>query len=98
MQIAGALAFALLPVFIYLICTKLLKDERIALVAALVISFFPDMMIMGTSTIASVIAQILIVFLVFLLLSREGLAKYLLIVPLMVAIVFYHSVSILFVR
>ena len=97
MQIAGALAFALLPVFIYLICTKLLKEERVALVAALVISFFPDMIIMGTSTIASVIAQILTVFLVFLLLSRKGLAKYLLIVPLTAAIVFYHSVSILFV-
>jgi uncharacterized membrane protein len=97
MQIAGALAFALLPVFIYLICTKLLKKERVALVAALVISFFPDMIIMGTSTIASVIAQILTVFLVFLLLSRKGFAKYLLIVPLTAAIVFYHSVSILFV-
>ncbi|MGA9141660.1 MAG: hypothetical protein WBZ29_15655 [Methanocella sp.] len=97
MQIAGAIAFALLPVFIYLICTRLLKEERIALVAALVISFFPDMVIMGMSTIASVIAQILTVFLVFLLLSRKGYAKYVLIVPLTAAIVFYHSVSILFV-
>ncbi len=97
MQIAGALAFALLPVFIYLICTRLLKEERIALAAALVISFFPDMVIMGTSTIASVIAQILTVFLLFLLLSGKGFGKYLLIVPLTAGIIFYHSVSILFV-
>jgi hypothetical protein len=96
MAIAGGLAFTLLPVVIYLIGVKLFKDDRTALLAALVAVFFPDIISMGSSTIARVIAEILMVFLVYLLLAGKSRVKYLLIVPIMVAIVIYHSISILF--
>ena len=96
MAIAGGLAFALLPVVVYLIGTKLFKDNRIALLAALITVFFPDIIVMGTSTIPRVIAEILMVYLVYLLLAREEPDRFLLIVPIMAAIIIYHSVSILF--
>ena len=54
MAIAGGLAFALLPVVVYLIGVKLFKDDRTALVAALIMAFFPDIIVMGTSTIPRV--------------------------------------------
>ena len=96
MAIAGGLAFALLPVVVYLIGTKLFKDNRIALVAALITVFFPDIIIMGTSTIPRVIAAILMVYLVYLLLAGKSRTRFLLIVPIMAAIIIYHSISILF--
>jgi hypothetical protein len=96
MAIAGGLAFLLLPLAVYLIAMKLFKDERVALVAALITIFFPDLIIMGTSTIPRVVAEILIVFLIFVLLTGKSRSGYLLIVPVMAAIVMYHSISILF--
>ena len=97
MAIAGALAFILVPAVIYLIGVKLFREERTALVAALIMSFFPDLIIMGTSTIARVIAEILMVFMLYLLLSGKGRVKYVLILPIMAAIITYHSISIIFV-
>jgi hypothetical protein len=96
MAIAGGLAFMLLPVLAYLIGVKLFRDDRTALIAALLMAFFPDIILMGTSTIPRVVAEILMVFLVYLLLTRKSRAKYLLIVPILAAIIVYHSVSILF--
>jgi hypothetical protein len=94
--IAGGLAFALLPLVVYLIGVKLFKDNRIALIAALITVFFPDMIVTGTSTIPRIVAEILMVFLIYLLLAGKSRTKYLLIVPIMAAIIIYHSISILF--
>ncbi len=96
MEIVGGLIFALLPALIYLIALKVFRDDRTALLAALITAFFPDMIMMGISTIASVIAEILIVLLVYVMLSRKGTERNVLLLPLTVAIVLYHSVSILF--
>jgi hypothetical protein len=96
MAIAGGLAFAVLPALAYLIGVKLFKDDRTALIAALLMAFFPDLIVMGTSTIPRVIAEILLVFLVYLLIMGKSRTKYLLIVPIMAAIIIYHSISILF--
>jgi hypothetical protein len=96
MAIAGGLAFAVLPVVVYLIGVKLFKDDRTALIAALLTAFFPDIVLMGASTIPRVIAEILMVFLVYLLIAGKSRTRYLLIVPIMVAIIIYHSISILF--
>ena len=97
MAIAGGLAFATLPIVAYLIAMRIFKDERIALVAALFMAFFPDLVSMGTSTISREIAEILMVFVIYLLLASKSKVKYLLIVPITVAIIIYHSISILFV-
>jgi hypothetical protein len=96
MAVAGGLVFALLPVAIYLIASKLFKDERTALIAALIAVFFPDIIVMGVSTIPRIVAEILMVFLVYLLLAGKSRSKYLLIVPIMASIIIYHSISILF--
>lgn len=97
MAIAGALAFAMLPSVTYLIGNRLFGDDRMALSAALIISFSPSTLFMGMSTIARVVAQVLMAFLLYALIAEKGRARYLLIVPLTVAILLYHSVSILFV-
>ncbi len=96
MAISGGLAFAVLPVIVYLIGAKLFKDNRTALIAALITVFFPDIILMGASTIPRVIAEILMVFLVYLLLTQKSKVRYLLIVPILAAIIVYHSISILF--
>ncbi|OPY27126.1 MAG: hypothetical protein A4E28_02146 [Methanocella sp. PtaU1.Bin125] len=97
MAVTGALAFVLLPGIVYLIGAKLFGDDRTALTAALVVSFFPDIVLMGVSTIARVVAQVLMVFLLYMLIAGKGRARYLLIVPLTAGILLYHSISILFI-
>jgi hypothetical protein len=72
MAIVGGLAFATLPVVIYLIAMRLFKDYRVALVAALITILFPDLVAMAACSIPRIIAEILMVFLVYLLLIREG--------------------------
>ena len=57
MAIAGGLSFATLPILAYLIGERIFKEERTALVAALFMAFFPDLVAMGTSTIPREIGQ-----------------------------------------
>ena len=97
MAITGGLAFAMMPIVIYLIGRKLFKDDRTALIAALITILFPDLVSMASSSIPRIIAGILMVFLIYMLLAKNSRSCYLLIIPMTAAIIIYHSISILLI-
>ncbi|HMK45795.1 MAG TPA: hypothetical protein VK436_04155 [Methanocella sp.] len=95
--IASGLIFLCLPVLIYLITLKLFKDQRLALIAALLSFFFPDMTYFTMSGISRSIASLLFVLLIYLLIDTRLKNKLLLIGIVTAAIILYHSITIIFV-
>jgi hypothetical protein len=97
LAIAQGIIYLSLPLLSYLIALKLFKDQRTALLAALVSFFFPDLAYYSMSGLARAIAALLFVFLVYYLIDNKTRYRLPLIVLTTAAIVAYHSVSIIFV-
>ena len=95
--IASGLIFLCLPVLAYLITQRLFKDQRLALLAALVSFFFPNTAYLTMSGISRSIASLLFVFLIYLMIDNKNKHKLLLIGLVTAAIIVYHSISIIFV-
>jgi len=95
--VASGLIFLCLPILAYLIALRLFKDQRIALLAALLSFFFPDTAYLTMSGISRSAASILFVFLIYLMIDNKNKHKLLLIGLVTAAIIVYHSISIIFV-
>ncbi|CAJ37103.1 hypothetical protein [Methanocella arvoryzae] len=95
--IAGGLIFLCLPVLLYLITLRLFKDQRFALIAALLAFFFPDMTYFTMSGISRSVASLMLIFLLYLMIDNKNKHKLLLIGLATAAVIVYHSISIIFV-
>ncbi|WP_424359190.1 hypothetical protein [Methanocella sp. MCL-LM] len=95
--IAGGLIFLCLPVLLYLITLRLFKDQRLAMLAALLGFFFPDMTYFTMSGISRCVASLMLIFLLYLMIDNKNKHKLLLIGLVTAAVIVYHSISIIFV-
>lgn len=97
MFITSGLIFLLIPVAIYCIAQKITGGKRIALLSALMASFYPYFIILGTQSLSRSITSCLAVVLVLLLLYGQDLKRRALALVLTVIIVVYHPVAIVFI-
>ncbi|CAJ37102.1 conserved hypothetical protein [Methanocella arvoryzae MRE50] len=96
MAITGCIIFLCLPLLAYLVAIRLFKDQKTAMIAALLAFFFPNITYWSISGISSAVAVVLIAFILYL--AVDGRQKYclLLIALATLAVIVYHSVSIIF--
>lgn len=82
---------------IYLISSKLFKNEKIALLSALFLCIYPDFITYGMSSIARSVVTPLMLMLILLLLEREKRSQLLLALVVAFALIVYHHASMPFV-
>lgn len=82
---------------IYLISSKIFKNEKIALLSALFLCIYPDFIFYGMSSIARSVVTFLMLVLILLLLGRTNKNKILLILIVAFALIAYHTASMPFI-
>ncbi len=98
MFIVSGLVYAITPVAIYLVATKIIGNKKIALITSLFVSFQTFFIFDGMYSIARSIVLILMVSLILLLLeSNNSKLKFSLAIFLTLGIILYHTISIVFV-
>jgi hypothetical protein len=90
------LIFMLIPVGVYVLLMKLYSNSNMALMAALISSFTPAILLYGSYSIARSIVTFLFLAILILLMSRKGMSKVALLLFFTLMIVMYHTVSIVF--
>jgi hypothetical protein len=97
MFITNGLIYLLIPPAIYCVARKVTGSYRIAMLSALIVSFYPYFVILGTQSLSRSITSCLAILLVLLLVDSSDLKKRALALFMTVAIVIYHPVAILFI-
>lgn len=82
---------------IYLISSKIFKNEKIPLLSALFLCIYPDFIFYGMSSIARSVVTFLMFVLILLLLGRTNKSKILLILIVAFALIAYHTASMPFI-
>lgn len=97
MFIANGIIFAMLPIAIYLVAMKLSENRKISLLSALILILTPVVLIYGMYAIARSVTAFFLIVLILMLLEQKNKSKFLLAIYFTLAIVAFHTVSILFV-
>lgn len=82
---------------IYLISSKIFKNEKIALLSALFLCIYPDFIFYGMSSIARSVVTLLMLVLILLLFGRAKRSKLLLVLVVAFALIVYHHASMPFI-
>lgn len=82
---------------IYLISSKIFKNEKISLLSALFLCIYPDFISSGMSSIARSVVFFLMLLLILLLLGYTSRSKILLILVIVFALIAYHTASMPFI-
>jgi len=90
MFITNGLIYLLIPLSIYCIARKVVGGTRVALLSALISSFYPYFIILGTQSLSRSVTSCLAIILVMLLLEGNDLKRRALALILTVVIVVYH--------
>lgn len=97
MYLINGVIFAAIPPGTYILARKLFTEEKIALLAALFVSFYPDVLKYGIAALARSPISFLGILLVITLLYHRSFAATLMAIALTVSIIVFHTVSIPFV-
>ncbi len=97
MFIVSGLIYALTPLALYLVVAKVIKNEKIALISSLLISFQTMFIFDGMYSIARSAVIILMTVLILLLLDNKNKNKFWLAILITFGITLYHTVSIAFI-
>ncbi|AFV22717.1 hypothetical protein Mpsy_0506 [Methanolobus psychrophilus R15] len=93
----NGIIFAAIPPGAYILSKRLFKEEKIALIAALFVTFYPDVLKYGIAALARSPISLLGLLLVVALLYHRSLAATLVAIAMTVSIIVFHTVSIPFV-
>jgi len=97
MYFINGIIFAAIPPGIYILSKRLFNEEKIALLAALFVSFYPDVLKYGIAALARSPISLLGMLLVVALLYHRSFAATLVAVAMTISIIVFHTVSIPFV-
>ncbi|WP_406657739.1 hypothetical protein V7O62_04030 [Methanolobus sp. ZRKC2] len=97
MYLTNGIIFAFIPPAAYLLSKKIFKEEKLSLVAALFVAFYPDILKYGLAAIARSTISFVLIILVLSLLYNRDTRKIFLALILTISIIAYHTVSIPFV-
>lgn len=97
MYMINGLIFAAIPSAAYVLAKRLFTEEKIALLAALFVSFYPDVLKYGIAALARSPISFLGILLVITLLYQRSFAAALIAIAVTASIIVFHTVSIPFV-
>ena len=97
MYLVNGIIFAAIPPGAYILSKRLFGEEKIALIAALFVAFYPDVLKYGIAALARSPISLLGLLLVVALLYHRSLAATLVAIAMTVSIIVFHTVSIPFV-
>jgi hypothetical protein len=97
MYLINGIIFAAIPPGVYILAKKLFSEEKIALLAAIFVSFYPDVLKYGIASLARSPISFLGVLLVITLLYRRSWAATLVAIAMTASIIVFHTVSLPFV-
>lgn len=97
MFISNGLIYLAIPLGIFLVVKKVTGNDRMSLLSALFVSFYPYFIVLGTQSLSRGITTCLGIYLVLLLLDRrESKKRGIMALFLTAAIIIYHPVAIMF--
>ena len=97
MYLINGIIFAAIPPGAYILSKRLFSEEKIALIAALFVSFYPEVLKYGIAALARSPISLLGLLLVVALLYHRSFAATLVVIAMTVSIIVFHTVSIPFV-
>lgn len=97
MSFTNGLIYAFIPITTYLLSMKLFKDRRISLLAALFISFYPDILFYGMYSIPRSVVSFLEIVLILVLIDANDPKKVFLSIILTSSLIIYHTASMPFI-
>jgi hypothetical protein len=97
MYLINGVIFAAIPPGAYVLARRLFSEEKIALLAALFVSFYPDVLKYGIAGLARSPISFLGILLVITLLYHRSFAATFIAIAMTVSIIVFHTVSIPFV-
>ena len=97
LYVTNGIIFAFIPLATYLLSKKVFNEEKLALVTALFVALYPEILKYGLAAIARSSVSFIEVLLILALLYNRNTEKTFLALILTVAIIAYHTVSIPFV-
>jgi len=97
MYLINGVIFAFIPLGIYVLAKRLFNEEKIALLAALFVSFYPDVLKYGIAGLSRSPISFLAILLLVSLLYHRSFAATLVAIAMTASIIVFHTVSIPFV-
>jgi len=89
--------YSLVPVITFLISVKIFKDKKIALLSALFVAIYPDVIFYGMSSISRSVVSLLEIVLILLLLDPNSAQKKVTAIILILPLILYHTASVPFI-
>ena len=89
--------YSLVPVMAFLISIRIFKDKKIALLSALFVAIYPDVIAYGMSSIARSVVSLLEIMLILVLLDQNSIRKITVAIILIVPLILYHTASVPFI-
>jgi len=96
MYLINGLIFAAIPPGVYILSKKLFTEEKVALLAALFVSFYPDVLKYGIAALARSPISFFGILIVITLLYHKNFAATLMAIALTISTIVFHTVSIPF--
>ncbi|MCQ6963393.1 hypothetical protein PV02_09815 [Methanolobus chelungpuianus] len=96
MYLVNGVIFAAIPPGVYILSKKLFTEEKVALLAALFVSFYPEVLKYGIAALARSPISFLGILLVITLLYHRSFAATLMAIAMTISIIVFHTVSIPF--
>ncbi|WP_135390377.1 hypothetical protein [Methanolobus halotolerans] len=97
MYLTNGIIFAFIPPAAYLLSKKIFREEKLALITALLVAIYPEILKYGLAAIARSTISFIEVLLILALLYNRDSRRIFLALLITVAIIAYHTVSIPFV-
>ena len=97
MYFTNGFIYSLIPVMTFLISIRIFKDKKIALLSALFVAIYPDVMFYGMSSIPRSIVSLLEIVLILLLLYPKSTQHKATAIILIWPLIIYHPASIPFI-
>ena len=93
MFFTNGIIYLFIPIITYLISIRIFKEKKIALLSALFISLYPDIIFYGMSSISrSVVSFLEVVFVLLILYSNNQMKRFIAII-LLFSLIIYHTAS-----
>ncbi len=97
MFLTNGVIYSFVPVVSYLVSIKIFKDKKIALLSALFVSIFPEVILYGMQSIPRSVVSFLEIMLILVLLDPNNPAKVFAAIMLVFSLIAFHTASMPFV-
>ncbi|WP_440956441.1 hypothetical protein ACSAZK_05840 [Methanosarcina sp. Mfa9] len=97
MFVTNGVIYSFVPVVSYLVSMKIFKDSKIALLSALFVSIYPEVILYGMQSIPRSVVSFLEIMLILVLLDPQNPAKVFAAIILVFSLIAFHTASMPFV-